>query len=202
MKAFDTIITETTDSIIGDAILDDLARLVQPQGHAAVETAPIAEMPPAVEARIGWQLHIEFDGEILRNGSNPLDLLDDLGKLGACFAVALTEDVPFLDELDPERCFLKWDVTLHSDCSRDAIDDVFIFVQDEMKLVCTPLAAAVASPGTRGNQPAPGHTTAATPASFRTQLHSRDRMNRPVRGTNASARTNQPRQERRLRRGG
>ncbi|MDB5585007.1 MAG: chemotaxis protein CheA, partial [Bradyrhizobium sp.] len=80
---------ETTDSIIGDAILADLARLVQPQDHAAVETATIGEMPPAVEARIGWQLHIEFDGEILRNGSNPLDLLDDLGKLGACFAVAL-----------------------------------------------------------------------------------------------------------------
>jgi two-component system, chemotaxis family, sensor kinase CheA len=50
--------------------------------------------------------------------------------------------VPFLDELDPEHCFLKWDVTLHSDCERSAIDDVFIFVQDEMKLTCTPLAAA------------------------------------------------------------
>jgi two-component system chemotaxis sensor kinase CheA len=137
---------ETTDSIIGDAILADLARLVQPHGHGAAESAAVAELPPAVEARMGWHLHIEFDGEILRNGSNPLDLLDDLGKLGACFAVALTEDVPFLDELDPERCFLKWDVTLHSGCSRDAIDDVFIFVQDEMKLVCTPLAAAIASP--------------------------------------------------------
>jgi two-component system chemotaxis sensor kinase CheA len=52
--------------------------------------------------------------------------------------------VPFLDELDPEHCFLKWDVTLHSDCERSAIDDVFIFVQDEMKLICTPLAATEA----------------------------------------------------------
>jgi two-component system chemotaxis sensor kinase CheA len=60
--------------------------------------------------------------------------------------VALTEDVPFLDEMDPERCFLKWDVTLHSRCDRDAIDDVFIFVQDEMKLVCTPLMAAASAP--------------------------------------------------------
>jgi two-component system chemotaxis sensor kinase CheA len=137
---------ETTDSIIGDAILDDLRRLVEPGRSAKIETGPIEKPAPAVEARTGWQLHIEFDTEILRNGSNPLDFLEDLGKLGACFVVALTEDVPFLDEMDPERCFLKWDVTLHSDCDRDAIDDVFMFVQDEMKLVCAPLMAAELAP--------------------------------------------------------
>jgi len=135
---------ETTDSIIGEAILDDLHRLVEPEGHKQVEAAPVASAPAAMAARVGWQLHIEFDNDILRNGSNPLDLLDDLGKLGACFVMALTDDVPFLDELDPEHCFLKWDVTLHSDCERSAIDDVFIFVQDEMKLDCTPLAATEA----------------------------------------------------------
>jgi two-component system chemotaxis sensor kinase CheA len=137
---------ETTDSIIGDAILDDLHRLVEPDRSATIEASTIEETVVPAEARTGWQLHIEFDTEILRNGSNPLDFLEDLGKLGACFVVALTEDVPFLDEMDPERCFLKWDVTLHSDCDRDAIDDVFIFVQDEMKLVCTPLMAAASTP--------------------------------------------------------
>ncbi len=137
---------ETTDSIIGDAILDDLHRLVEPDRSAKIEASRIEEKVPAAEARTGWQLHIEFDSEILRNGSNPLDLLDDLGKLGACFVVALTEEVPFLDEMDPERCFLKWDVTLHSDCDRATIDDVFIFVQDEMKLVCTPILAAALTP--------------------------------------------------------
>jgi len=137
---------ESTDSIIGDAILADLYRLVKPDDQVASQ-APVAEPAvPTLEVRSGWQLHIEFDTDILRNGSNPLDLLDDLGKLGPCFVVALTDDVPFLDELDPEHCFLKWDVTLHSACERDAIDDVFIFVQDEMKLVCEPLALVDAAP--------------------------------------------------------
>jgi two-component system chemotaxis sensor kinase CheA len=48
--------------------------------------------------------------------------------------------VPFLDELEPEDCYLKWDVTLHAGCDRSAIDDVFMFVQDEMKLTLEPLA--------------------------------------------------------------
>jgi two-component system, chemotaxis family, sensor kinase CheA len=133
---------ETTDSVIGDGILGDLRRLVEPNGYPDIEVRPTGKLSsPAAETRVGWQLHIEFDSEILRNGSNPLDLLDDLAKLGACFVIALTDHVPFLDELDPERCFLKWDVKLHSDCERTAIDDVFIFVQDEMKLDCRPLAA-------------------------------------------------------------
>ncbi len=53
--------------------------------------------------------------------------------------VALTDDVPTLEELEPEYCFLKWDVTLHSPCDRVAIDDVFMFVMDEMKLTATPI---------------------------------------------------------------
>ncbi|MDU0959956.1 MAG: chemotaxis protein CheA, partial [Bradyrhizobium sp.] len=44
------------------------------------------------------------------------------------------------DALDPEECYLKWDVTLHSDCSREVIDDIFMFVIDEMVLSVTPLA--------------------------------------------------------------
>jgi two-component system, chemotaxis family, sensor kinase CheA len=134
---------DTTDSIIGDAILDDLRRFVGPGDHLPID-APRTEasVPQATAARGGWQLHLEFNSDVLQNGSNPLDYLDDLRKLGGCFVTALTDDLPLLDELDPECCFLKWDVTLHSDCERAAIDDVFMFVQDDMNLVCAPLSAA------------------------------------------------------------
>jgi two-component system, chemotaxis family, sensor kinase CheA len=167
---------ETTDSVIGDAILDDLRRLVEPDAPPNIEVRSSEELSTTAVTQTGWQLHLEFDSDILRNGSNPLDLLDDLGKLGACFVVALTEDVPFLDELDPEYCFLKWDVTLHSDCKRAAIDDVFIFVQDEMKLVCTPLVAAEAAPplapleSPAGNPPPAVTTVQASPPASQVEM--------------------------------
>lgn len=132
---------DTTDKIIGDAILDQLRRFIGPGDKAALP-ATGSGAPAAVAGRSGWQLRLAFDGQVLRNGSNPLDYLDDLRKLGACLVTALTDDVPLLDELEPEYCFLKWDVTLHSDCDRAAIDDVFMFVQDEMKLECLPIMAA------------------------------------------------------------
>jgi len=132
---------DSTDDIIGEAILDDLKRLVAPDrepGTASQKTQAAA--PAAAETRhAGWQLLLEFESHILRNGSNPLDLLEDLCKLGPCFVVPITEGVPYLDELEPEDCYLKWDVTLHADCDRAAIDDVFMFVQDEMKMTASPL---------------------------------------------------------------
>ena len=131
---------DSAEPIIGDAILDDLKRFVSP----AAQLPPVesdVDVPVASENRpAGWQLRLEFESHILRNGSNPLDLLDDLCKLGPCFVVPLTDGVPLLDELEPEDCYLKWDVTLHSGCDKDAIDDVFMFVQDEMNLTLVPLA--------------------------------------------------------------
>lgn len=131
---------DSTDFIIGDAILDDLKQFVAPAAQE-VDVVPQAQAPVVAQKRAaGWQLHLEFDFRILRNGSNPLDLLDDLCKLGPCFAVPVADDVPLLDELEPEDCYLKWDVTLSSDCDKAAIDDVFMFVLDEMKLTIAPLA--------------------------------------------------------------
>ncbi|MCP3397390.1 chemotaxis protein CheA [Bradyrhizobium sp. CCGB20] len=132
---------QSTDDIIGEAILDDLKRYVFPDQPVA-PVAEIAEAPPLTASeskQAGWHLYLEFESHILRNGSNPLDLLEDLCKLGPCFVVPVTDGIPFLDELEPEDCYLKWDVKLHAACDKDAIDDVFMFVSDEMKLTLSPL---------------------------------------------------------------
>jgi two-component system, chemotaxis family, sensor kinase CheA len=132
---------QSTDDVIGAAILDDLKRFVFPD-QADAPVAEVRDAPPLAPAeskQAGWHLYLEFESHILRNGSNPLDLLDDLCKLGPCFVVPITDGVPFLDELEPDDCYLKWDVKLHAACGKDAIDDVFMFVQDEMKLSLSPL---------------------------------------------------------------
>ncbi|MHC2533547.1 chemotaxis protein CheA [Bradyrhizobium diazoefficiens] len=130
---------QSTDDVIGEGILDDLKRFVSSDQPVA-PVAGIAEAAAPVESKQpGWHLYLEFESHILRNGSNPLDLLEDLCKLGPCFVVPVTDGIPFLDEMEPEDCYLKWDVKLHAACNKDAIDDVFMFVQDEMKLTLSPL---------------------------------------------------------------
>ncbi|AWM05809.1 chemotaxis protein CheA [Bradyrhizobium symbiodeficiens] len=132
---------QSTDDIIGEAILDDLKRFVFPDQAAALVAEIVVAPPlaPVESKQAGWHLYLEFESHILRNGSNPLDLLEDLCKLGPCFVVPVTDGIPFLDEMEPEDCYLKWDVKLHAACDKDAIDDVFMFVSDEMKLTLSPL---------------------------------------------------------------
>jgi two-component system chemotaxis sensor kinase CheA len=47
--------------------------------------------------------------------------------------------VPTLDELNPSHCMIGWDCTLIGDISKDAIEDVFLFVMDDMEITITPL---------------------------------------------------------------
>jgi two-component system chemotaxis sensor kinase CheA len=82
----------------------------------------------------------------MRNGTNPLTLLDELRELGDCTIAVRTDTVPPLPALVPTDCHLGWDVTLIGDVSREAIEDVFIFVMDDMTLEIEPLALAADTP--------------------------------------------------------
>jgi two-component system, chemotaxis family, sensor kinase CheA len=133
------------EAVIGDAILAELERLV---GGAPAEPAAPEAAPPE-SAPAGWQIGIAFAPEILRNGTNPLALLDELRELGACTVVPRLADLPDLEDLDPESLAVGWDVTLTGPVERAAIEDVFLFVQDAVTLTLAPLPVAtlaVASP--------------------------------------------------------
>lgn len=153
----------STDAIIGDAILDDLKRFVSVPAVAGAASS--AEPVPGPTAQAGWRVGIAFEPEILRNGTNPLALLDDLRALGPCEIIADIGNLPELDALDPETCLVTWDVALQSGCAREAIEDVFMFVRDEMKLTIEPVAADAG--GDRQEEPAasaPPVTTASAVA--------------------------------------
>ncbi len=72
--------------------------------------------------------------EIFASGNNPILILDELRGLGPCHIVALTDAIPFLDEIDPETCYTYWDIILTTDRGINAIKDVFIFVDDAVEL--------------------------------------------------------------------
>ena len=72
--------------------------------------------------------------EIFRRGINPASPLRELAQLGDCRVVAQIDAIPPLAELDPELCYLYWDVILSTAADENAIRDVFIFVEDESEL--------------------------------------------------------------------
>ncbi len=83
---------------------------------------------------VTYRISFRPSREIFLKGVNPAHLMDDLRKLGKCFVVAQAGDVPALGKLDPELCYVYWDVILTTKAGINAIRDVFIFVEDGARL--------------------------------------------------------------------
>jgi two-component system chemotaxis sensor kinase CheA len=114
----------------GEDLLAELRRVVERAGNPA----SAAETTPAEPGLNTWRVKFSLPADALVNGTRPLPLLDELRELGECTVVALTDSVPDFDALVPTECHLAWDVTLVTKHGRDAIEDVFIFVIDDMTL--------------------------------------------------------------------
>jgi two-component system chemotaxis sensor kinase CheA len=103
---------------------------------------PAAAEAPSEPGLNRWRIKFSLPADALVNGTRPLPLLDELRDLGECVVVAVTDAVPDFDVLVPTECHLAWDVTLVTQHGRDAIEDVFIFVIDDMTLDIQDLNAA------------------------------------------------------------
>jgi two-component system chemotaxis sensor kinase CheA len=111
----------------GDVLLADLER--------AVREADGAGPPPAATPETTtWRIKFDLPANAFKNGANPLALLAELRDLGEARIVADASRVPPLSQIEPTDHYLAWDVTLKTDQGRAAIEDVFIFVIDEMNL--------------------------------------------------------------------
>jgi two-component system, chemotaxis family, sensor kinase CheA len=106
---------------------------------APKETPAAAHLPPAVARpaageRVTYRIRFVPPRGIFSCGSNPLNLLSELRGLGPCNVVAQTSGLPALEEMDPESCYVYWDVILTTDQGENAIRDVFIFMLDDCEL--------------------------------------------------------------------
>lgn len=135
---------ESDDHAEGDAILARLQAAVDAGVIDAGTRVAVAEVDSSAITSAsagGWRLTFRLPPESMVNGTNPLMLLDELRELGECRVRALIEGVPALTELVPTECHIGWEVELLANVPMSAIEDVFIFVMDEMDLRCEPLTS-------------------------------------------------------------
>jgi two-component system chemotaxis sensor kinase CheA len=83
---------------------------------------------------ITYRIRIKPLPGICKTGNNLIALLNELRELGRCTVVSQMANLPPLADLDPESCYLFWDVILTTDQGQEAIRDVFIFVEDDCEL--------------------------------------------------------------------
>ncbi|TCA09278.1 MULTISPECIES: chemotaxis protein CheA [Rhizobium] len=140
---------------------------------AASAAIPVTAAVPEASAKKknSWRIRFSLPANSMANGTNPLGLLDELRDLGECTVRANSSAIPPLDEFTPTELHISWDVTLTSEQDRSAIDDVFIFVLDDMELSVEEIsgqAAATAAPVEEKAAPAPVAAASAAPVSSTT----------------------------------
>ncbi len=124
---------------VGDELLARVEAAVNAAG--AAEAAPVAAVGAAT-----WRIRFSLPLDALANGTRPLPLLDELRAMGEAEVTAITESVPPLAALAAADCHLAWDIILTTTEPRSAIEDVFMFVIDDMILDIQPLAADAMTP--------------------------------------------------------
>jgi two-component system chemotaxis sensor kinase CheA len=133
---------EDSDAIVRDlhAIVDRSADTPPASAPVRAEPAPAAQAPTS--AATTWRIGFRLPRDAMATGTNPLLLLDELRALGPCRVVARTAEIPPLEQLNVVDCYLGWDVELTTDQPRPVIEQVFLFVLDDIGLTIEPVAPA------------------------------------------------------------
>ena len=171
----------------GEALLAELERVVAMAAEAA-QSAPssaaqameLSAKADVAPARKAWRITFTLAQDVLVNGTRPLPMLDELRDLGDCEIRALTDAIPPLQALDPSQCHLGWEVRLTTDRGRSAIEDVFMFVMDDMTLdieqieteTLEPTEPAVVTQGDHLVAPEPLATSPPPPSSIEREIAS------------------------------
>lgn len=163
MEVTDTIVSITLTAIdhikhlldVGDltsadekqkqkAFILKVQSLIDPNAERSQGTLeqPKTEEPSGIvdDGTKTFLISFEPDKDILKNGTNPFFLIDDLHALGKAIAVVYYNSLPEFSEIDPTTHYCNWQVILNTEAPINEIKDVFIFVEDECKIEITEIS--------------------------------------------------------------
>ena len=153
------------DASLGTAALAELKALVEGAGEAAPD--PVDDeihVPESTSAEKTWHIRFAPKPDMFASGNDPWHLLRALNRLGR---MAVTTDISRLPQwldFEPTQCYLAWDIRLETSESREAILDIFEFVQDltELTLQCETAEAEAPAPAPAVAAQSPAEQPAAT----------------------------------------
>jgi len=147
----------TIDPTLAGPVASELQQAL----HGAATPPSAGEATAAVAPSAGWSIRFTPHAHLLQTGNDPLRILRSLAELGDLRVSADYSRLPDLDSLDPEQCFLAWELELHGDIPRSEIDSIFEWVEGDCDLAIEPLpGAAIPAPAAAATV-APAETQAA-----------------------------------------
>jgi two-component system chemotaxis sensor kinase CheA len=92
-----------------------------------------------------WHISVRFHEDTLRTGMEPLAILRYLITLGQIESITtITDHIPPAEDMDPESCYLGFEINFKSDEDKAAIEGVFEFIREESQVYILPPSSRMA----------------------------------------------------------
>ncbi|XVU28870.1 chemotaxis protein CheA [Actinoplanes sp. CA-054009] len=129
---------DSSQAAEGLRLLEGLNPYLQ-NGMTTTASERVAEEAEPEQRERTWQLALNFGPDCLRNGMDPLSFLRYLSSLGEVTDVVTgAGELPDADDMDPESCYLSFDVTLVTAAPKSEIETVFDFVREDSDIRIVP----------------------------------------------------------------
>ena len=124
------------------ALQQRLTNMLEQAVEGLAESSGGAQVVSASEDidNAGWRIQFRPHRHFFRTGNDPYRILRELAVLGHLEVQADISALPSFLEMDPEECYLAWDLVLHGKIMRAEIDETFAWVEGDCDLIIEPLA--------------------------------------------------------------
>jgi two-component system chemotaxis sensor kinase CheA len=134
-----------------------------PAASATSETPvpPATQVAAVDESSSGWTIGFAPLPHLLLRGNDPLAIFTALQALGRIDATAALDRIPPFAELDPQQCYLSWQVRLRGECAREHVEEAFDWTIGDCELTIARGLNVAATPsgtteGSATAAPSPG----------------------------------------------
>jgi two-component system, chemotaxis family, sensor kinase CheA len=117
----------------------------QQSGTAGSSNAASSVATPAAAELADWRLCVRFGAGVLTSGMDPLGFIRYLQTFCEIVALQVLDDaLPPPAEMDPESCYLGFEIELRTASSKASIEAAFEFVREDCTLSVTPVVSKAA----------------------------------------------------------
>ena len=121
---------------------------------------PEAENLGTVRQQIGFTIDFKPDTDMLKGGNDPVRMLRELATLGDIKTTLDASELPPLESLVADNCYVSWHIELITSCEIDDVEEVFEWVEDECELAITPIMADAPNVGNNQSEDAQSNSNA------------------------------------------
>src|SRR6185295_14666258 len=126
---------------------------------AAVEAVSPAPVPRR------WEITFKPFPELFARGNDPLRMLRELAELGELESLADLSAMPAFAQLDPQSCYMAWNLQLTADVEESAIKQVFEWAEGDCELQIELVSGSPTASAAQTGATSPQTSASAAPAS-------------------------------------